>query len=95
MELRKEREVCSSDEIDGAYAQFDVCCLVARLPQTRMESTDAYIDFNKEYVVFGREKDYLKYREQIPQNIGIICDDNLYGFGYITKIMRECVRSSS
>jgi len=56
---------------------------------------DAYKDFNKEYVVFGREKDYLKYREQIPENIGLICNDNLYGFGYATKIMRECVIPSS
>lgn len=50
---------------------------------------DAYKDFNMEYVVFGREKDYLKYREQIPENIGLICNDNLYGLGYVTKIMRE------
>ena len=50
---------------------------------------NAYKDFNMEYVVFGREKDFLKYREQIPQNIGLICNDNLYGFGYVTKIMRE------
>ncbi|MBQ0083846.1 MAG: hypothetical protein KBS52_03665 [Clostridiales bacterium] len=50
---------------------------------------DAYKNFNREYVVFGGETDYLKYREQIPQNIGLICNADLYGFGYATKIMRK------
>lgn len=56
---------------------------------------DAYKNFNKEYVVFGREKDFLKYREQIPQDIGLICNDNLYGFGYVTAIMCEAKLKNS
>ena len=50
---------------------------------------DAYKDFNKEYVVFGYEEDYLKYRDIIPKSIGLICSCNLYGLGTVTKIMRE------
>lgn len=44
---------------------------------------------NREYVVFNSEKDYIKYRNSIPKEIGLICSDNLYGFGIITQIMRQ------
>lgn len=54
-----------------------------------------YKDFNREYVVFGREKDLLKYHEQIPENIGLICNDNLYGLGCVFAVMREAKLKNS
>lgn len=79
---------------DGIYTGYFV--MVDKSEKVLEEFIEnAYKDFNREYVVFGREKDYLKYREQIPQNIGLICNDNLYGFGYVTKIMREAKLKNS
>lgn len=49
----------------------------------------AFHSLNREYVVFNSEKEYLKYRNRIPKEIGLICSDNLYGFGIITQIMRQ------
>ena len=49
----------------------------------------AFHSLNREYVVFNSEKQYLKYRNRLPKEIGLICSDNLYGFGIITKIMRQ------
>lgn len=49
----------------------------------------AFHNLNREYVVFNSEKEYLKYRNRIPKEIGLICSDNLYGFGIITQIMRQ------
>ena len=50
---------------------------------------DAYKDFNKEYVVFGRETDYSKYKCRIPESIGIICMGNLYGMGNVILVVRK------
>lgn len=49
----------------------------------------AFHSLNREYVVFNSEKQYLKYRNRLPKEIGLICSDNLYGFGIITQIMRQ------
>lgn len=49
----------------------------------------AFHSLNREYVVFNSKKEYLKYRNRIPKEIGLICSDNLYDFGIITQIMRQ------
>ena len=49
----------------------------------------AFHSLNREQADFNSEKEYLKYRNRIPKEIGLICSDNLYGFGIITQIMRQ------
>ncbi len=50
---------------------------------------NAYKNFNREYVVFGRETDYSNYKCRIPESIGIICMGNLYGMGNVTLLVKK------
>jgi len=73
---------------DGTYIGYFV--MVDKSEKVLKEFIeDSFKDFNKEYVVFAREKDYIKYRDKISNEIGLICFDNLYGLGGVGKIMRK------
>ena len=98
--LRDERDAGSDDVRDlitykdNLYTGYFI--MVNKHHKVLYEFTDdAYKTFDKEYIVFAQKDEFLKFHKVIPEDIGIICTGNLYGFGYVTKIMREAKLKNS
>lgn len=86
---------CGSDDLrdlitykDDVYTGYFI--MVDKHYKVLFEFLDnAYKDFDREYVVFARKKDFFHYHRAIPENIGIICTGNIYNFGNVFKTIRE------
>ena len=73
---------------DDVYTGYFV--MVDKSEKLLKEFTEnTYKDFDNEYVVFGNETDYSKFKCRIPENIGIICMGNLYEMGNVTLLVKK------